>query len=139
VGIEQHLVALAWIGHQPEGPACAQLQVGHLDVADVIGDGAVAAAVSVGLNLGEQVPAAAPALFGSMAVSRKGLVQGRLEGGELALDTGAFVLGYDLAGCLEPLLDRVRDSPMLFAISPRESWSRNFMRLTFPIMSMVIT
>jgi hypothetical protein len=27
VGVEQHLVALAGVGHQPEGPAGAQLQV----------------------------------------------------------------------------------------------------------------
>ena len=30
VGIEQHFVTLAGIGNQPEGPAGAQLQVGHL-------------------------------------------------------------------------------------------------------------
>ena len=31
VRIEQHLVALARVGHEPEGTAGAQLHVGHLD------------------------------------------------------------------------------------------------------------
>jgi len=40
---------------------------------------------------------------------------------------------------LSHFLTVVRDSPVAFAIALWESLSRNFMRLTLPIISMVIT
>jgi hypothetical protein len=46
--------------------------------------------------------------------------------------------GY-VAGRLEPLLDRVSGQSVRLQISLSVSWSRNFMRLTLPIMSMVIS
>ena len=48
-------------------------------------------------------------------------------------------LGTASPGALSHFLTVLRDKPVRFAISLRESWSRNFMRLTLPIMSMVIT
>ena len=48
-------------------------------------------------------------------------------------------LGTASPGALSHFLTVLRASPVRFAISLRESWSRNFMRLTLPIMSMVIT
>ena len=120
VRVEQHLMALAGVGRQPEGPAGAQLQVRHLHVVehaadehgfdapvelkglaqleahrnerlgwtgcglhppapDVVGDGAVAAAIALGLYLSKQSSAAAPSLLGAMAVGRERLMQDRLE------------------------------------------------------------
>jgi len=113
-------MTLAGVGHQPEGPAGAQLQVRHLHVVehtadehgfdapveleglaqleahrnerlgrtgcglhppapDVVGDGAVAAAIALGLYLSKQSSAAAPSLLGAMAVGRERLMQDRLE------------------------------------------------------------
>jgi len=66
---------------------------------DVGSDGAVAAAVTLGLNLREQSPAASPALLGLVAVGRERLVQGRLEGGELALNVAPFVPGTPAYCC----------------------------------------
>ncbi|MNT35416.1 hypothetical protein D3C72_1714430 [compost metagenome] len=120
VRVEQHLVPLAGVGHQPEGATGAQLQVRHLHVVehatddhgfdapveleglaqleahrnerlgrtgcrlyppatDVVGDGAVAAAIALGLYLSKQSSAAAPSLLGAMAVGRERLMQDRLE------------------------------------------------------------
>lgn len=42
----------------------------------VVGDSAVAAAVALGLDLGEQGPAAARALLGAVTVGRQGLGAG---------------------------------------------------------------
>jgi hypothetical protein len=42
-------------------------------------------------------------------------------------------------GALSHFLTVLRDSPVAFAIALIESLSRNFMRLTLPIISMVIT
>jgi hypothetical protein len=48
-------------------------------------------------------------------------------------------LGVLSLGALSHFLTVVRDSPVAFAIALWESLSRNFMRLTLPIISMVIT
>lgn len=48
-------------------------------------------------------------------------------------------LGTASPRALSHFLTVLRESPVRFAISLRENWSRNFMRLTLPIMSMVIT
>ncbi|KRC28773.1 hypothetical protein ASE28_17575 [Acidovorax sp. Root219] len=42
-------------------------------------------------------------------------------------------------GALSHFLTVLRDRPVRFAISLRESWLRSLLRLTLPIMSMVIT
>ncbi len=42
-------------------------------------------------------------------------------------------------GALSHFLTVFLASPVRLQISPSESWSRHFMRLTLPIMSMVIT
>jgi hypothetical protein len=47
--------------------------------------------------------------------------------------------GTTSPGALSHFLTVLRDRPVRFAISLRESWSRSLMRLTLPIMSMVIT
>ncbi len=148
VGVKQHFVALAGVGHQPEGSAGAQFEVGHLHVvidaahqqaffapvelerlaqleahgneglggvgaglltpgADEVGDPAVAAAVALGLDLGEQGPAAAPGMFGTVGVGFEGLLQGGLKRGEFAGAAFSPVSGHHIAGRLEPFLDRV--------------------------------
>lgn len=48
-------------------------------------------------------------------------------------------LGTTSPGALSHFLTVLRARPVRLAISLRESWSRSFMRLTLPIMSMVIT
>ena len=48
-------------------------------------------------------------------------------------------LGATSPGALSHFLTVLRDSPVSFAIALLESLSRSFMRLTLPIMSMVIT
>ncbi len=48
-------------------------------------------------------------------------------------------LGATSPGALSHFLTVLRARPVRLAISLRESWSRSFMRLTLPIMSMVIT
>ena len=48
-------------------------------------------------------------------------------------------LGGMSPGALSHFLTVFLASPVLLQISPSESWSRNFMRRTLPIMSMVIT
>jgi hypothetical protein len=44
-----------------------------------------------------------------------------------------------LPGALSDFLTVFQTKPVRLEISLRESWSRIFMRLTLPIMSMVIT
>jgi len=48
-------------------------------------------------------------------------------------------LGTTSPGALSHFLTVLRDSPVSFAIAVLESLSRSFMRLTLPIISMVIT
>jgi len=57
---------------------------------------------------------------------------------ELARHSG--LVSRDLIpAALSHFLTVLRDKPVRFGISLIESWSRNFMRLTLPTMSMVIT
>ena len=181
MGIEQHLVPLAGIGHQPEGAAGTQLQVRHLHLVehaahhqpsslqsnwkaspscktqgdkrlgrglagllapgtDEVGDAAVAAPVALGLDLLKQRLARAPGMLGSVGVGGECRLQGCLEGVSLPSALVSPVLGWATSpGALSHFLTVLRDSPVSFAIALLESLSRSFMRLTLPIISMVIT
>ena len=148
MGIEQHLVALPRVGHQPEGTTGAELQMGHLQFvehaanqqsllapvelegltqletqghkgpdgilgalhppsANEVGHGAVAAAVSLSLNLCKQCLATAPCALGSVRIRAQGLLEHLHKWRELAIGLLALVLRGYVAGSLEPLLDRV--------------------------------
>jgi len=58
---------------------------------------------------------------------------------ELARHSLALVSRDLIPAALSHFLTVLRDKPVRFDISLIESWSRNFMRLTLPTMSMVIT
>ena len=75
-----------------------------------------------------------------MAFSRaQGLLQHRHKWRELAISLLALVLRGVSPGALSHFLTVFLANPVFLQISPSESCTRHFMRLTLPIMSMVIT
>lgn len=79
----------------------------HSPAPEVVGDGALAAAIALGLYLSNQDAAAAPSLLGAMAVGCERLMQDQLEHRELAIELHPLVLWRNIAWRLKSLLDRV--------------------------------
>ena len=106
---------------------------------DEVGQRGVAAPVALRLQLHQQCLGRAPVLAGSVGIGLERRHQRSLERRELARLALLPVLGLHPEPALSHFLTVFLDKPVRRAISLYESPSRNFMRRTLPIMSMVIT
>ena len=176
VRVERHLVALARVGHKPEGPRGAQLQVRDLHAvvdaadhqaffaavelerlaefedqrheglggdglafalaprADEVGDSAVAAGITVRLDLRMQrscLGRCASALSASLSVSWCAV---SLLGASLRR-----YFGSSSTAAFSHLRTVLRDKLVSRTISRTDFFSRKYIRRTLPIMAMVIT